>query len=185
MPRGFNIGVRVDGLENAQRIARRVRNLGEDPQPLLEIAGSVLEASTVQHFDEEKGPGGVPWPKSQRALRDGGRTLFEFGDLYDSVRSEVRANEVEIGFDDMNKAPGVVPALHYGSNRQTVVVAHERTVNEAFGVPLKPPVVARVRPHGRVTNLPPRPMLGVDDEDRRELEERWLEHLRGLFNAGP
>lgn len=183
MTGGFSVRLEVTGIEDAQRIARRVRNLGENPRPLLEIAGSVLEASTARHFDEQRGPGGVPWPPSRRAIRQNGRTLFDRGDLYDSIRHEVRPAEVAIGFDDLNKAPGVVAALHFGSHRQTVVVGHQRTVNEAFGVPLPAPRVQNVRPHGRMTNLPARPMIGVDDDDRRELHDAWLAHLRSLLNA--
>lgn len=183
MPRGFSVSIEVDGIEDARRIARRVANLGENPQPLLEIAGSVLEASTIRRFEEQHGPGGVPWPPSKRAEREGGKTLFDRGDLFDSIRYEVRAAEVEIGFDDLNKPPGVVAALHFGSHRQTVVVGHTRTVNEAFGVPLPKPVETFVRPHGRMTNLPARPMIGVDEDDRRDLTEAWLLHLRSLLNA--
>jgi phage gpG-like protein len=183
MPRGFAVQLDVKGLENARRIARRVRNLGEDPTPLLHIAGSVLESSTLRRFDTGRGVGGVPWPKSKRALRDGGKTLVDRGDLVSSVRFEVRPGEVEIGVDDLNKPPGVSAALQFGSHRQTVVLAHTRTINQAFGVPLPSPREVRVRAHGRMTNLPPRPFIGVDAQDKRDITEEWLGHLRRLLNG--
>lgn len=186
---GFAASVDVTGLENAQRVARRVRNLGEDPRPLLEIAGSILEASTIRRFQEEKGPGGIPWPKSKAALGtaprasgkvSAGKTLTDTGDLRDSIRYEVRANEVEVGSDGL-KNPVKALANQFGSNRQSVVLAHTRVIRSAFGIPLPEPRAVSVRAHGRITNLPARPFVGVDDVDRRDLTDAWLDYLKGLF----
>lgn len=176
----FSFQVEVQGLDRAREIARRVRNLGEDTRPLLEIAGSVGEAAVLRRFDEERDPNGVPWPKSRRAARQGGKTLQDKGDLISSVRHVVRPGEVEVGVDNANKAPGVVIALHEGSHRQTVVLAHSRTINSAFGVPI-PPTTVNVRAHGRITNLPPRRFVGFNDEDKADVVELWGEHLRSLF----
>ncbi len=188
---GFYVEVRVAGLERARRIARQVKNLGEDQQPLLAIAGSILEASTLNRFQTESGPGGVPWPKSKAALGlvprasgkiSPGRTLFDLGGLEGSVRHEVRPGEVEVGVDARTESARHAAAHQLGSHRQTVVVAHSRTINEAFGVPIAPRSI-NVRPHGRVTNLPARPFVGVDQQDRDDLTEAWHDHLRSLFNA--
>jgi len=192
---GFSAEVEVHGLDDALRVARRLTNLGEHPAPLLGIAGAVLEASTLRRFDEEKGPGGVPWPKSRRAggfsvgrrgprqPRAGlGKTLTDTGDLRDSIRYEVRDNEVEIGSDGL-KNPVKALANQFGSHRQTVVVRHTRTINSAFGVPLPKPVTVTVRGHGRITNLPARPFIGIDDEDRRDLGEAWNDYLVSLFDG--
>lgn len=191
MAGGFHVGVEVHGLEEARRIARAVSNLGEDQQPLLAIAGSILEASTLRRFETESGPGGVPWPKSKAALglvkrASGkiapGRTLFDTGGLEGSVRHEVRPGEVEVGVDARTESATHAAAHQFGSHRQTVVVGHGRTINQAFGVPIAAREV-QVRPHGRVTNLPARPFVGVDDQDRADLNEAWLDHLRSLFNV--
>jgi phage gpG-like protein len=180
---GFSARVDVTGLENAQRIAQRVRNLGADTAPLLQIAGSILEASTVRRFSTESGPGGIPWPKSKRAKRDGGKTLTDTADLRDSIRYELRPGEVTIGSDGL-KNPVKALANQFGSRRQTVVLAHMRTVNSAFGVPLPGgPRSVNVRAHGRITNLPARPFVGVDAQDRDDLSDAWLDYLRSLFHA--
>lgn len=188
---GFKATVEVRGLEDALRAARYVRNLGENPRPLLEIAGSILEASTLRRFDEGAGPGGIPWPPSRRALgqvvgKHGpnrpGKTLVDTGGLEGSVTHEVRSNEVEIGVDARTESARHAAAHQFGSHVQTVVLGHDRTINQAFGLPIAPRTV-HVRPHGRVTNLPARPFIGVDDDDRRDLGEAWFEYLRSLFNA--
>lgn len=184
------VTVEFTGLDNALRIARRFANLGQDPTELLHVAGSVLEASVLRRFDEERGPGGVPWPKSRRAAGTAknkrgqispGKTLQDTGDLRDSLRAEVRPGEVEVGFDGL-KNPVKAVANQFGSHRQTVVVRHLRTVNSAFGVPLPTPKTYTVRPHGRMTNLPARPMIGIDEQDRSDIHDRWLEVLRAQFD---
>lgn len=188
---GFHFDVEVTGLSRAYAILRQVRNLGEDLRPLMAIAGGVLEASTLRRFDTGTGPGGVPWPPSKAALGlvprasgkiSPGKTLVDTGGLEGSVRHEVRPAEVEVGVDALTESARWAAAHQFGSKRQTVVVAHKRTINEAFGVPI-PPRVVEVRPHGRVTNLPARPFLGVDAEDRTDLEDAWRDHLKGLFNG--
>lgn len=189
---GFSIRIEeIEGLDSARLTLRRVQNLGEDPAPLLHIAASIFEASVLRRFDEEKGPGGIPWPKSKRALgqargangkKQAGKTLTDTGDLRDSIRTAVRPNEVEVGSDGL-KNPVKAIANQEGSHRQTVVVRHTRIVNSAFGIPLPQPTTQNVRAHGRVTNLPARPFVGFDEDDKRDLGEAWLDHLRGLFNA--
>lgn len=188
---GFYVEVEVHGLERARRIAQQVKNLGEDQQPLLAIAGSILEASTLNRFQTESGPGGVPWPKSQAALGkvprasgkiSPGRTLFDLGGLEGSIRHEVRPGEVEVGVDARTESATHAAAHQFGSHVQSVVVGHTRTINQAFGVPI-PTRTINVRPHGRVTNLPARPFVGVDEQDRLDLTDAWHDHLRSLFNV--
>ncbi len=186
---GFAIRFDVEGLENAERILKRVENLGEDPRPLLLNFAAVLESSTLRRFDEEKGPGGIPWPKSKPALglaprasgkKTPGKTLTDTGDLRDSIRTEVRPNEVEIGSDGL-KNPVKAIANQEGSHRQTVVLAHTRVIDSAFGVPLPEAAVQNVRAHGRVTNLPARAFVGIDADDISDMEEVGLDYLQGLF----
>jgi phage gpG-like protein len=189
---GFYFPVAVTGLDNARRTARQVRNLGEDTAPLLNIAGSILEASVLRRFDTGTGPRGVPWPPSKAAQGlaprasgrvSAGKTLVDTGGLEGSVRYEVRPGEVEIGVDARTESARHAAAHQFGSSRQAVVVGHTRTVTKIFGRTV-PPTVQQVRPHGRIMNLPARPFIGVDDDDRRDVEDAWLDHLRGLLRRG-
>lgn len=52
--------------------------------PMDEISELLLD-ETEDHFRRETGPDGVPWQKSQRVLLEGGKTLFEHGDLYNAL----------------------------------------------------------------------------------------------------
>lgn len=183
---GFSQSVEFTGLNEALRILRQVRNLGEDPTPLLGIFGAILERSVIKRFESSKGPGGVPWPRSKRTLGKkkrgvpSGKTLVDTGDLRNSIRYVVRPGEVEIGSDGL-KNPIKAVANQFGSNRQTVVVKHTRTINSAFGVPLPQAKSITIRGHGRVTNLPARPFIGIDADDRADVNEAAREYLIGLF----
>jgi len=189
---GFSTRIDLTGLEGARRIAAKVKALGGDPEPLLKDAGSVLVASTIERFASESGPGDIPWPKSKAALglaprasgkKTPGKTLEDTGDLLDSIRYELRPGEVEVGSDGL-KNPVKALANQFGSQRQTVVMAHVRVINQAFGMPLPGgPMPVDVRAHGRVTNIPARPFVGIDDQDRRDLMKAWIVTLRRLFNA--
>ncbi len=189
MAGGIRVEVEVKGLERARTIARQVRNLGEDLTPLLAIAGSILEASTRRRFDEERDPAGVPWPKSQAALGlarrasgkiSPGRTLFDTGGLQGSIRHEVRPGEVEVGVDARTESARWAFVHQFGSSKAVSVGPHRRTINQAFGVPI-PARVVEVRAFTRNMRIPRRAFIGINDEDRTDLEEGWRDHLRGLF----
>jgi phage gpG-like protein len=188
---GFKINIEVAGVETARRILRRVRAAGEDTEPLLKIAGSAIETSILERFDNEHGPGGVPWPKSKRALglvpnargkKIAGKTLTDTSDLRDSIKFEVRPGEVEIGSDGLKK-PIKAVANQFGttgSYSNSLVRRHARTINSRFGVPLPDgPQRESVRAHIRA--IPPRPFIGIDEDDRRTIRAAWRDHLKGLF----
>jgi phage gpG-like protein len=185
----IRIEVEVAGLEKAQRIARQVQNLGEDLTPLLEIAGSILEASTLRRFEEETDPQGIPWPPSKAALglaprASGkiapGRTLFDRGGLEGSIRYEVRPGEVEIGVDARTESARFGYVHQFSLSETQTVGPHRRVVNQAFGVPI-PPKTVEVAGFTRYMNIPRRAFLGVDEDDRADLTEAWHDHLKGLF----
>lgn len=164
-----------------RRLFERIRALGIDPVGLLDIIGSVLESSARNRIaNTNKGPDGVPWPISQRVKRQGGgKTLYDRGNLLGSLRYEVQApSRVIIGVDGNSESAKNAASLQFGSHRQTVVVRHTRTISSAFGVPFPEPHNVTVRGHGRKTNLPARPFLGVDAQDRADIREAAKDYLR-------
>lgn len=178
-----SIRIEIKNLAGARAFFAKVRQLGEDPDELLEIAGGILEASTKRRFDEGQGPGGIPWPISIRARRDGGKTLVEFGLLEGSIRHEVRPGVLEIGVDGLSESAKNAKSHQFGVNGLFPIAAHSRTINEAFGVPLPAPRVVNVRAHNRNMSIPARPFLGVDDIDRQDVKDEWKQHLRRLINV--
>lgn len=189
MPRGgFSTEIEVTGLEDARKVIAGLAQLGQDLTPILALVGRVLVDSTKKRFGSGRGPGGVPWAptKRQRSSAVGKRgpnkaaILVDTGDLRGSIKSVVRPTEVEVGSDGL-KNPVKAIANQFGSHRQTVVLRHLRTINSVFGVPLPAPITQTVRAHGRVTNLPARPFLGVDEEDRSEIMRGVIEYLGKAF----
>lgn len=187
---GLSITIDTPDLGDARRAMQQIARTEGDVQGLLSIAGGVIVDSVTRRFIEEKGPGGVPWPKSKRAQglvkgRNGkkqpGKTLTDTGDLRDSIRSEVRPGEVEIGSDGLKK-PIKAAANQFGTTgnySNSLVKRHTRVINSRFGVPL-PDGPTRESVRGHIRSIPPRPFIGIDDDDRRALTNEWRRHRLGL-----
>lgn len=182
MPNGVRFDVEIF-TGGTRRLVRRLRDLGIDPVGLLDIVGSVLEASARNRISgTNKGPDGVAWPPSKRVQKFGGKTLYDKNNLFNSLRYEVQPpNRVLIGVDGLSESSKNAAALQFGSHRQTVVVGHTRTISSAFGVPLPEPRTIKVRGHGRITNLPARPFLGIDAQDRADIRDGGKDYLRSQF----
>lgn len=189
MARGFSTTIAVEGLEKALATLRKIRDLGGDIIPFLEDAKNILVLSTLERFRTGKGPGGIPWKPTKRqignAVRPEGpnkdRILDRTGELRGSIRGVVGPNYVEVGSGGI-KVLGKL-ANQFGSHRQTVVVRHRRRQTMAFGAPISPPRDVLVRGHGRITNLPARPFIGVDDEDKAAITRSWQERIIRTFGA--
>jgi phage gpG-like protein len=173
------------GLDQARAALGKLKAFGADLTPFMQDARTILIASTLERFATGKGPGGIPWKPSKRAqglVKDkaAGRTLVDTGDLQSSIKGVTGPDFVEVGSDGL-KNPIKAVANQFGSRRQTVVVRHTRTVTVAFGAPLASPTEQTVRAHGRVTNLPARPFIGVDDQDVADIREVWQERIVRTF----
>jgi phage gpG-like protein len=188
----IHIEAELRGIDSAKALARKLIDLGQDLTPLLALTGSILEASTLRRFAEERDVEGVPWPPSKAALglarrASGriapGRTLFDTGGLEGSIRHEVRSDEVEVGVDARTTSAKFGYVHQFGFSGAQAVGPHRRAINVAFGVPI-PATVVNVRGHQRQMHIPRRSFLGVSRDDREDLDEAYKDHLRGLFNAG-
>lgn len=178
------VQIQVAGLDAARAFYKRVGQIaGADPDELLHVAGGILEASTLRHFDEGRGPGDIPWPRSKRAIRDNGKTLVDKGGLEGSIRYVVTPGRLEVGVDARTVSATFGYVHQFGFLGRVTVPAHIRIVNQAFGVPLSGPTEQHVRAHQRVMNIPRREFLGVDDVDRRDIKVEWVAMLRRLLNA--
>lgn len=182
MPRGVKFTISTDSVA-ARRQIGILRRLGVDGAGILEQVGQVLTASAKNRItNTNKGPDGVPWPPSQRVRLHGGKTLYDKHNLENALRYEVQgADRVVIGVDGQSESAKNAAAHQFGSNRLTVVVGHTRTIHSAFGVPFPEPRVVKVRPHARTTNIPARPFLGVDSDDRLDVREAVKNYVRTLF----
>lgn len=77
--------------------------------PMREIARK-LETSVIQNYNQQRSPDGVPWIPSQRAPKDGGKTLIDTGRMLASLAANSGRDFAEVGYPQ-----GDVPRwLHFG-----------------------------------------------------------------------
>lgn len=152
-----------------QQLGDRARDLSRP----MKLAGEHMRFSIEQNFAE----GGRPtkWPVSARAKRDSGQTLVDTNRLQSSITYAVGKDSLTIG---TNLIYGRVHQL--GINRMVPVGDHLRLIKQAFGKKLKFPVWVNVERHARHMQLPARPFLVLQDEDKEEIKFIIRDYLIGL-----
>ena len=166
----------------SDQLARAAREGADLSLPMAEISEQMLE-DTRRRFEAEVAPGGVPWKKSRRSIRDGGKTLQERGFLIRGLHRRSGATFAEVGV--RNNAPQNVYAEAHqtGVNKQVQVKAHTRTIKQAFGKRLANAVVANIGAFTRQMNIPARPYLGFDLDEIEAIKDILIAHLRRIFGA--
>jgi phage virion morphogenesis protein len=140
------LGSSAIGLERLSKIAG-------DLTPVMDTIGAYLVSSTQRRFTTQTGPGGAPWKPSLRATLEGGQTLLDSGMLRASIASIAGRNQVEVG---SNKIYAAIQQL--GGTIHAKNVANLRFKIGSHWVS-KPSVT-----------LVPRPFIGFDAEDQKEVE---------------
>jgi len=162
MASGVRITVEIDTAE-VRDVFARLSRLVRDFRPVMEEIGSYLVSSTLIRFEDQKGPDGRPWKPSERARRQGGQTLRDTGRLMQSITYRASRRQVEVGTNVI-----YAPVHQFGAEIRPVRAKWLR-----FPEPGTDPDRAdRDNPHWRFAKrvyIPPRPFLGVDDDDRAEV----------------
>jgi phage virion morphogenesis protein len=144
---------------------------GRDLSEPMDAIGLQLVASTIQRFETEAGPDGRKWEPSARARTTGGKTLTDRGHLRASLTHRADAESVEWGTNML------YARIHQTGGR----------IEAKAGKALRFPIGdgwATVK----AVNIPARPFIGFDDDDRDLAEETLADHLRdgaaGAAGAG-
>ena len=148
----------------SDQLARAQREAADLSQPMADASEAML-ANTRARFAAERGPRGVPWKKSQRAIEKGGKTLQDKGFLIRSLDRRSGADFAEVG---------VKP----GAPQQTYAAIHQ------FGGTIVPRAKKALSFGGRLVAkviMPARPYLGFGAEDVRDVTEILTRFLRGIF----
>jgi phage virion morphogenesis protein len=133
----------------------------ETMRPLMEEIGGALLTSTQLRFEREQGPDGNPWPKSIRAALRGGKTLTDSGRLVQSLTFVADDSSVQVGTN------AIYAAVHQ------------------FGAHIEAKTAKGLRFRGadggwvvvQSVDIPARPFLGIDDDDRAEITHLVGEYL--------
>jgi phage virion morphogenesis protein len=122
-----------------------------DTKKLMTTIGAAMKNQTIARFRKSEGPDGEAWKPSARAKRENGKTLLNTGRLGG-------------GKDSLSMS--VTPAeVHVGSN---VVYSRIHQLGGKAG-------------RGHKVNIPARPYLGINEEDREEIADLIREHIEGAF----
>lgn len=183
------IRLQAKGLGVAKGLFSRIRQFGADPSELLGIWGALIEASTRTRFDTGRGPFGIPWPITKRQISGAvgasgpvkNKILVDKGILEGSIRFAVHPHAFEVGVDGVGESVRNAHVHQFGFQGTIQIPAHDRTITQAFGIPLPSPKTFQVRAHSAQQNIPKRAFLGIDDVDRTDMKEVALEHLRELL----
>ena len=145
-----------------RRAARRLENFPF--QRFHASAGHTIENQMQRRFDSERGPDGVPWPKSARVKREGGKTLTDTARLRNSTTQIATARQVQRG---TNVA---YAAIHQFGGTTTAKKDKAPRV-DIPGVGL---------PTAKKGKIPARPYMGFSREDMRELGQELQDFIREL-----
>lgn len=158
------ITITVDDAE-VQAALNEAARRASDLTGLMDLIGAALVSSTQQRFEGQAGPTGVPWRSSQRAGQQRGQTLVDSGRLRQSITHRAGRDQVEVGSGVMYAAVHQFGAtIRAKSSKGLRFRIGDRWVTK------------------REVTIPPRPFLGLDDEDRAEIIELstgWLRPGRG------
>lgn len=162
---GAQLNVALDDAE-AQAVLAQLRALAGDLTPMWQEIGDSLVTSTLMRFETGKGPGGVPWKPSARAQREGGRTLIDSGILRSSINRAADADGVTIGAN-----------VRYAATHQFGATIRAKT---SGGLRFR---IGDRWVTKRQVFVPPRPFLGVDNDDRAEILAIATDHLQAATDG--
>ena len=168
-------GVRIEVSDAAvQGAFARLFAFGSDQTPAMRAIGAQLRQHVDERFEDERGPGGVPWPKSWRAREQAGQTLTDTARLRQSITFNAGPAMVEIGTN-----------VRYAAVHQFGATIRAKTAKGlVFRVGRQRGGKAGFRRMQQVT-IPARPFLGLDAQDIAEMDAIVARHLVRLAGGTP
>jgi phage virion morphogenesis protein len=160
---GLALQIRLDDSALTRALAAAAET-ATDTRPLMQQVGAAVLTSTQMRFEREAGPNGNPWPPSLRARLGGGKTLRDSNRLYQSLTFNAQADQVEVGTN------AIYAAIHQTGG--TIRAKNKKALKFKVGG-------AWISKES--VTIPPRPFLGIDDDDRAEIEAIAGDWLEGLF----
>lgn len=167
----MSTGVRITIDDQAvQGVFARLVAMGDDLTPVMTSVGAQLRQHVDERFEDERGPGGTPWPKSWRARTRGGQTLTDTARLRQSITFNAGRNQVEIGTN-----VAYAPVHQFGAT-----IRAKTAKGLVFRIGGGPQGWRRVK---QVT-IPARPFLGLDAEDIAAIDDIVSRRIALLWGGG-
>lgn len=136
-------------------------------QELANTIGEQLVSSTLERFEDGKGPDGKEWDKSQRAKDENGRTLVDRGHLKASINYEASPAAVIVGTTDRVKG-----AIHQLGG--TIKPKRAKALKFKIG----PDFVT-----AKKVKMPARPYLGINEADIEDAKDTIAEFMQRGFGG--
>lgn len=156
--------ITIDDAQARTAFQRLISAGGNLFAPLDEIGGYLVSA-TVRRFETETGPDGAKWKPSFRAQHAGGQTLSDTGRLKGSIHHQVGSNYVDVGTN----------VLYAAVHQMGATIRAKGGGKLTFNIP-----GIGWRSAESVT-IPARPFLGVDSDDRMEIQAIVTDFVREAF----
>lgn len=165
------ISVEIRDEQVVKLISQLDERASDLSEPLAEV-GEYMVSEITQLFRDGKDPYGRGWKTSNRAKREGGKTLVDFGHLRDGTHYAVRGNELRV-----QNAIEYARVHNEGFEGDVTINAHQRIITQAFGRPIAP-VTVQVRSHSKRQKLEKRQFIPTDG-----LPPDWSDDVTEILQA--
>lgn len=158
----------IETIDQLGPTLRRLRAAAADlTVPMAEISEAMLD-DTLDRFQAEHDPLGIPWKKSAAAIEEGRKTLRKSGDLYNAIERQSGEDFAAVGVYETG-GPAIYGRIHQFGG----------TIKPKIGKALNTPFGYRAS-----VTMPRRQYLGISDEDIRNTDRILLRHLLSAINDG-
>ena len=138
---------------------RKIRSFSEiDKKSINAALAEGVRESTLERFKQSKDPDGKKWKTSIRASSENGKTLIQSSQLRNSINSVSDATGFAVGTNAKHAA-----THQFGEPGRTIRARKKKALR--FMVDGKWVSKKQVR-----IRIPARPILGLSDEDMREIK---------------
>ena len=160
-------GIRLEG--DIRGLLRKTKALAEmDKKKLNRALAQGERSSTLERFDKGVGPDGKRWPTSKRAAVEGGKTLVDSAQLRNSIHSRSDASGFAVGTNAVHAS-----THQFGAKYRLIKAKNKKYLH--FKVNGHWVRVKKVR-----VTIPPRPFLGLSEDDLQEIQETTEKFLQKL-----
>jgi phage gpG-like protein len=153
---GIRVVLKHDDQAFAQLHAMGARL--DDARPMYDEIGAYLDFATSLRFETGIDPEGNPWPKSWRAINEGGKTLVDSARLKQSLTHNAWATGVEHGTNVEYAASHQFGATIKAKTSKGLHFKYKKAGGNQDSWATKQQVT-----------LPRRAFIGIDDEDMNEI----------------
>lgn len=157
----------TSSLQNA---LKRLLSATQDTKAVMADIGLALVENAQARFRSNIDPDGQAWKPSERARREGGRTLLDHGHLRDSITYVATNDRLEVGTNAV-----YAPIHQFGGKTPPHKVAAKRAkalrFNGRFAKSVNHPG----------SDIPARPYLGFSPDDEREVLGIIEDHIQAAL----